>query len=274
VLSLRRWIDLKNSMIQDVKIAGAIRGFNPKPTLEKRWLCPSRVPPLEHGLLHIWRIRLGDSRIDRRVNWLSADELARAATYCADQHRRRFIRRRATVRQLLGAYANCSAKEIAFCHEKWGRPGLADAPDIRFSVSQSGDWALIAVTQCVSIGLDVERIRELPELAEIAALVLGRRENLSLKRVPKQERTRAFYQSWIRKEAYVKMLGLGLFKDLKSIDIERLGDELVAIREHEGCEAHFLAEVAPASQFVAAVILAETGPFSYDLFDTRKLDCS
>jgi 4'-phosphopantetheinyl transferase len=273
-LPLRRWIDRKISMIEHAGIAGAISGFNSKPTSEQHWRFPSRVPSLQHDRLHIWRIPLGDSRMDRGANWLSAGELEQAASYRPGQDRMRFIRRRAALRQLLAAYVNCSAKKIAFSRGKWGKLGLLGAPDVQFSVSQSGDWALIALTRCVSIGLDVEQVRELADLDEIAAVVLGPRETLALSSMPKKERTRAFYQSWIRKEAYVKMLGLGLFKELRSIDIERLGDELVAIREHDRCAAHFLAEVVPANHFVAAVIAAEAGPFSYDLFDALKLDCT
>jgi 4'-phosphopantetheinyl transferase len=60
------------------------------------------------------------------------------------------------------------------------------------------------------VGVDVERVRPLPDLDEIAARTFSPEERRRLSRLDPAERLAGFFNCWTRKEAYLKALGIGL----------------------------------------------------------------
>ena len=72
---------------------------------------------------------------------------------------------------------------------------------MRFNLSHSGDVTLVAVARDSEVGVDVERIRPVIEMREIARRWLGRDDVAD-----EQE----FFRAWTRHEAMVKALGVGL----------------------------------------------------------------
>ncbi len=81
---------------------------------------------------------------------------------------------------------------------------------VEVSVSHSGDWVLVAATRDHAIGVDVERVD--PDLDHLAVgrLVLRDEELAELTAVAEPDRASWFTRCWVRKEAVVKALGLGL----------------------------------------------------------------
>lgn len=79
-----------------------------------------------------------------------------------------------------------------------GRPLLASHPDVHFSVAHSGDWYAIAITRAGPVGVDIERIRHVPEAAQIARRWLHDADPAH------------FFEHWTRREAHLKAIGLGL----------------------------------------------------------------
>jgi 4'-phosphopantetheinyl transferase len=80
-----------------------------------------------------------------------------------------------------------------------GKPFLSSHPDVHFSVSHSSDWYAIAITRIGPVGVDIERIREVPEAAHIARRWLHGAD-------PAQ-----FFEHWTRREAHLKATGKGLY---------------------------------------------------------------
>jgi hypothetical protein len=79
-----------------------------------------------------------------------------------------------------------------------GKPFLDSHPDVHFSVSNSGDLYVVAITRAGPVGVDIERIREVPEAAHIARRWLHDAD-------PAQ-----FFEHWTRREAHLKAIGTGL----------------------------------------------------------------
>jgi len=98
--------------------------------------------------------------------------------------------------------------------------------DIRFNLSHSGEWALVALTNGAEVGVDIERRevnRPTPALAKYAFSVIEFEQWSAL---DEEEKPGAFYRLWTRKEAYIKLLGKGLHLDLKSFDISHETDDV------------------------------------------------
>jgi 4'-phosphopantetheinyl transferase len=78
-------------------------------------------------------------------------------------------------------------------------------------VTHSGGVAAIALGAHCQIGIDLEKIRPLPEMQRIANRVFCPAEATEIMSLPQGERADAFFRCWTRKEAYVKAIGNGIF---------------------------------------------------------------
>ena len=141
---------------------------------------------------------------------LAPDERERAGRFVFDYLRHWYTVSRGALRILLGRYLDTDPAGIRFEYGEKGKPRLAEKSRIRFNASHSGDLAVYAVTLHCDIGVDVERIRPLASLHEIAARFFCAEETTELMALPEEQREAAFFRCWTRKEAYIKAIGDGL----------------------------------------------------------------
>lgn len=172
--------------------------------------------PLRPGTVDVWRASL-DAQSPEAVRHaqalVSPDEDERARRFYFERDRRRFVVGRGILRTLLGAYLGRAPRELEFRYGANGKPALAnrgmDAP-LFFNVSHSEGLAAYAVTQTGEVGIDVERVREIPEWEQIASTYFLPRELARLAACPAAERSREFFRAWARQEARLKAQGVGL----------------------------------------------------------------
>ncbi len=166
---------------------------------------------LRADLVQLWRVELAqdDRTIERMVELLSTDELARADRFHFPHLRKHFIAARSALRLLIGSLTGASNEEIKFGYTKKDKPYLADG-DLRFNVSHAGELALIGFSHNREIGVDIEHIRITVDEEQIARRFFSRAEVEDYLSLPKADRSQAFYNCWTRKEAYVKALGDGI----------------------------------------------------------------
>jgi 4'-phosphopantetheinyl transferase len=99
---------------------------------------------------------------------LSPEERFRASRFQFDLHRGSFIVTRGTLRLLLGWQLGIPPGTVCFRYGANGKPRLDHGGELQFNVSHSGDAASFAFTSGSNIGVDIERIRPMPDLAEVA----------------------------------------------------------------------------------------------------------
>lgn len=104
------------------------------------------------------------------------------------------------------------ALKYEFYYNEKGKPELKGLP-INFSISHSGNYVAIALSKD-PIGVDIQEIREIDD--KLIGYVLNDAE-ISL--INKDNKLNSFFEIWTAKEAYLKYIGIGLEKTLKSIDI-------------------------------------------------------
>ncbi|MGD6742460.1 4'-phosphopantetheinyl transferase family protein [Streptomyces sp. BH106] len=170
------------------------------------------------GPVRLWLVTAGPGSAPPGdgVGVLDVEEARRAAAFRFDRHRVRYVAAHLALRGILGERLGCAPGDVRFtrlacpgCGGPHGRPALVDAPDVHFSLSHSGDLALVALAPA-PVGADVE---ELPsaEVAEELTAVLHPRERAELAALAgPEERRLAVALAWVRKEAYLKGLGTGL----------------------------------------------------------------
>ena len=151
---------------------------------------------------------------------LSADELARADRFVRVRDRRRFVRCRAALRQILGQLLATSPDTVSFRAAGHGKPevdweamgvaGMANRPALQFNVSHSAGLGLIAVGTGGALGVDVEKVRPITEAERIVASYFTPGELAAFSAIGDADKAVAFLRGWTRKEAILKGLGIGL----------------------------------------------------------------
>ena len=149
------------------------------------------------GEVHVWRVRLNRPSVLPPT----PEESERAARLATPVLRRRYLNAHAALRAILGSVTTAPL-EFAL-HEK-GKPYLASALEIRFNLSHSREMALVAVARDVEVGVDIERVRPLPEYAAIA-------QRFFPPGTAPPKGVRDFFRHWTRFEALLKAHGAGLY---------------------------------------------------------------
>lgn len=173
------------------------------------------VPQLQPGAIHVWEVDL-DHFIFHGV--LSEDERERGAKFRFDHDRQRFTSGRTALRLLLAGYLNTNPEKIEFTYSAAGKPAIANSP-LSFNVAHSGPHALIGIALDRQIGVDVEQIRPIDDMALVAQYSFAPGEFRRWEALPQDQKTRAFYRCWTRKEAYLKAIGEGIAQRLKKFEV-------------------------------------------------------
>lgn len=204
--------------------------------------------------LHVWAVPLhGDP--ERWGTLLSAAERQRLQRFHFADHRRRYQIGHGALRAILGGYMRVEPTAIDFQQGPRGKPYVAGKGPF-FNLSHSGKLALIAIAQ-VEVGLDVEKVRHLESLIEIANKHFSPCEFAALQPLAGEARELAFYRCWTRKEAYIKALGEGLSMPLDTFDVSLDAEpKLLAARDGREQAANWtMLDVSPGPEFVAAVAM-------------------
>jgi len=168
--------------------------------------------------VHVVSFRL-DGTMDGAIDLLDRVERDRAARFVFEEDRRRFIASHAATRQTLARCLDRAPESLQFATGPHGKPHLVDPPqDIRFSLSHSGDQALLAIALGQDVGVDLEAHRPI-DARELAQRYFAPREIDALLRLPDAEQLPAFFRCWTRKEAFIKALGRGLSFPLDGFEV-------------------------------------------------------
>jgi 4'-phosphopantetheinyl transferase len=124
-------------------------------------------------------------------------------------------------------------------------------------VSHSRGLILYALTRNKKIGIDIERVRTIPNTDRIAKQIFSLREHAAFRALPPEQRQAAFFRNWTQKEAYLKACGHGLSMSLDQIDVSLAPFEPTpppSIPDNPHASSRWsLQEFVPAPGYVAAL---------------------
>ena len=179
----------------------------------------NRLPLLSDGMVHLWQVPLclPDTLLAALEKSLQDEERA-DCRHLHDADKTRRVVSRGALRVLLSRYLDVHPRELSFGYGTYGKPFLASPRTsicLDFNVSQWADIVVIAAALSRSLGIDVERVRPVPELDSILSLhfqegvgFLGSTEG--------DERILRFLRIWTRIEASAKAFGRPLTDNLLS----------------------------------------------------------
>lgn len=149
---------------------------------------------------------------------LSPEEERRANRLNRSLDGRRFRAGRGWLRRLLATELGCRPEEVTFASGEGGKPRVLGS-ELHFSAARSEDVALYAVSWRTEIGVDLEAIRATADVEAVARRFFTAAERRALAALAPECRTRAIYESWTRKEAYLKGTGQGLSVDPRGLEV-------------------------------------------------------
>ena len=191
--------------------------------IELTWPLPPQGRQSAVHEVHVWSAVLLRPEMDyvEALDTLSESERERSRRFHFERDRKSFIARRALLRSVLARYLNIAPAEIRLAFEERGKPTLfppGGAQRLHFNFTHSRNLALCAVCEHSPVGVDVEKIRPMPELSEIAATFCSPEERASIHSSHGEKKLDAFFSVWTRKECYLKGTGEGIAGSLAQID--------------------------------------------------------
>lgn len=191
-------------------------------------------PVLDPQAVHVWFCELS-RHVECQTAFvaeLSDEERARAARFAFERDRQRFILSHGLLRRVLSRYMPITAQAIQFGTGEHGKPTLSGpagpSDDLRFSLSHSAEYALIAVARGREVGVDVEVRKANLDCLKLAERFFAPAEAQAMATLHGDAQQRLFYRLWTAKEAYLKGRGVGLSFGLERFEIVFEGESSAA----------------------------------------------
>ena len=176
---------------------------------------------------------------------LSAEERNRCARFVRAVDRARYVQAHEFLRETLSRFAAVAPSEWQFTRGEFGRPAIAGpiaGMGLEFNLSHTSDWTAVVVTRGVPYGIDIELIRPIPEMLDIAHRNFAPEELRALEQLDENTRPRRFFELWTEKEAWLKASGGGLSLPMNRIVSEVPGltiERFHPTKNHAMALAHY-----------------------------------
>lgn len=162
---------------------------------------------------------------------LPEDEVQRANRFRFARHRHTFCVAHTLMRLVLGRRIGCRPDKVKYEYGPAGKPALVEGP--AFNLSHTDTAILFGVTDGGSLGVDIERRKDVSDLDALAQRCFSESEFARYQSSHPDQRINSFYRVWTRKEAFIKAIGGGLSIDLQAFSVSQedsLGNVLVDAR--------------------------------------------
>ena len=198
--------------------------------MEPAWSAPHKQMQIQKGHVHLWRATLDLPIRDVRfyAGALSDDERMKAGRFRFDRDRNRYTVSFGILKSILGLYIGVEPGAVRISYGNRGKPKLSSEngkSNIHFNLSHSEELAIYVFALDYEVGVDMERIRDFPEMERIVEDYFSPPEKNYYKALPKSKGREVFFRLWTRKEAYIKAIGEGLYHPLNRFEVSLIPAE-------------------------------------------------
>jgi 4'-phosphopantetheinyl transferase len=220
-------------------------------------LLDSGTNGLPDAEVHVWFASISEYRslLPELNSLLSESERARAERFRFQDLRDAYVTRHGLLRAILAEYVHTPAAEISFQYGRHGKPAICGSR-LSFSHSHSGDLALFAIGTAAMLGVDVEQVRPIPELDDLARHYFSHSESDALLAQSPERRIGAFFACWTRKEAVLKAIGEGL-RSLSRVELSPDDQRELLRIESEDAGSWRLRAFTPVAGYTAAIAVKQ-----------------
>lgn len=192
---------------------------------------------------------------------LADEEQEKCRRFMQAAHQQRFAWGRIALRKILGLATQKSPESLVFAKGEYRKPFLNDKDlerTVHFSLSYSGS-SIVLVFDTQPIGVDIEGVKTHFDVSNMQEAVCAEEEIAYLEGLSEEERQKAFFTLWTRKEALLKWSGKGigmhisqcsLLEGERSIAAEIIGASStgqVAVASYDYAKNHEMISLAQSS---------------------------
>ncbi|SIT19296.1 phosphopantetheine--protein transferase domain-containing protein [Thalassolituus maritimus] len=159
----------------------------------------------------------------RYSHYLNAEQKKRAAEYRVAKARMCHVSSRALLNAAFRQFLSCDVNQLELEWVRNQKPHIVTPgyDHWQFNVSHANGLSAMILTENLQVGIDVESIDRKAQPLEIAKSFFHLGEYVMLQQCETtQAQQHYFFKIWTFKEAYLKALGVGLAKSLKSFQID------------------------------------------------------
>jgi 4'-phosphopantetheinyl transferase len=167
---------------------------------------------LDEEVIHLWCILEGDLSGELR-SILSGDEIRKYNSFRFKEDRQHYLFSRGVLRVILGMYLGYQPQHLDFVYDQKGKPFLDERfGKISFNLSHSNAMNLYAIAASGNIGVDVEYLRPLKYVDEMAERLFNDDDLKFFRQLSNEKKNIVYMKSWTMKEAFFKATGYDLPK--------------------------------------------------------------
>jgi 4'-phosphopantetheinyl transferase len=228
------------------------------------------VPDLLKGEIHLWTVSIGalKNQAERLEALLSEEERRKVSFYKFEHTQLSYVVSQAVLRMLLASYLDVKPADVKLGTHKKGKPYLIHDRSIFFNISNSYDLCVFAFSCDAEVGIDLEKIRDLPDIDQLIQKNLTRRERKYLLKDPAQK-LNWFFRFWTFKESYLKATGEGMRLTPENLEFS-LEDGAIKLRSvnygFDGTEWQFL-EFSRAGNYTGTLTYTGKGTLIKEMRD-------
>lgn len=194
---------------------------------------------LAKGEVHVWLETLdwSQEKIAAAYKNLLPTERKQADRYRVEKARRCAIISSITLRNLLAKYLKIDVQKIELGRAQHGKPYLIQSPEIKFNLSHSKNYLVLAVTLEQEVGIDIEFCEPRINHLDLAKRFFSTEEYQQLISIDSAQQLQAFYNGWVRKEAFIKGTGDGLSFGLSNFVVDlapEVRQSLLSVKSNKG----------------------------------------
>ncbi len=151
---------------------------------------------------------------------LSPTEQVRADKFIYSNDRDYYIISHFLLNKQLSSVLELPSKSLNIYFENLRKPFITSA-DLDFNLSHSNNYFCFGIAKKGKVGIDIEKIKELDSLDSIINNYMHNDEKVFIynNSNSKSEQLIKFYTIWTRKEAFLKLIGIGITTELSLINM-------------------------------------------------------
>lgn len=190
-------------------------------------LSPSIKNLITKDTIDLWFESLDTCELNYRYYWalLDSSERAKSMRFASELDRRRFVVSHGKLRRILARYLLLPPDKIVFETQSQGKPFVTgDRSDtVKFNLSHSDSYLLVGISSDYEIGVDIEIWKDIVDYEGVLDLCFSDSERSFWRELSAEQRQAFFYRQWVRKESFVKAVGLGLELDISLVETTLTG---------------------------------------------------
>jgi len=180
------------------------------------------IDQLPNNQIDVWKIEIPRYLPTEKYffSLLNSEEKERAVRFISETLTSRYTIAQGAMRLILSYYLQIKPRDVSYRFGPYKKPYLKEGlSNLQFNLTHSQDLALVAISRDDEVGIDLEKINPQTLEKNLVNAFLTVNELATFHTLSKEKQLEAFFSAWTHKEALLKLLGVGLYKEMRELEV-------------------------------------------------------